>query len=105
VMLRDDLRCQYRGRVAPEHELDIDHVVPRSRGGPNEWDNLVTSCQPCNRRKGRHTPQEARMPLLSHPCEPRWSIAARLLVRAGLAGAPEGGASCYEQWEPFLRAG
>ncbi len=105
VMLRDGLRCQYCGDTFPEQDLDIDHVMPRCRGGQNEWQNLVTSCQTCNRRKGGHTPQEAHMPLRSRPRMPHWSFAARLLLRAGLLSSPEGSRSGYPQWEPFLRAG
>jgi len=96
VMLRDGFQCQYCARRRPTVELDIDHVQPRSRGGPDTWTNLVTACQPCNRRKGRRTPQEANMPLRRRPRAPRWSHAAQLL--AGTAGR-------YKEWEPFLKAG
>ncbi len=96
VMLRDGYQCQYCARPFALRELDIDHVVPRSRGGEASWTNLVTACQSCNRRKGRRTPTEAGMPLLRHPIAPRWSHSAQLL-----AGAP----GRYSEWEPFLQAG
>ena len=104
LMLRDELRCQYCGDTFPEHRLDIDHVVPRSRGGPNAWDNLVTSCLSCNRRKGAKTPSEARMPLLRQPKAPRWSRAAHLLIRANLSASPQQTEPAFAQWAPFLQA-
>jgi len=96
VMLRDGFQCQYCAKRRPVVELDIDHVQPRSRGGQDSWTNLVTACQPCNRRKGRHTPQEAGMALERRPRAPRWSHAVQLL-----AGTP----GRYKEWEPFLKAG
>jgi len=96
LMIRDGFKCQYCGRHRPVRELDIDHVVPRSRSGEDSWTNLVTACQPCNRRKGRRMPTEAGMPLLNRPERPRWSTAAQLLV---------GAARRYKEWEPFLQAG
>ena len=96
VMLRDGFQCQYCARRGPVSILDIDHVLPRSRGGGDTWINLVTACQPCNRKKGRRTPQEAGMPLLRSPCVPRWSHAVQLLA---------GTTQRYEEWEPFLKAG
>lgn len=96
LMLRDDFQCQYCGRFLASRELDIDHVLPRSRAGAASWTNLVTACQSCNRRKGRRTPAEAGMPLLRRPVAPRWSHQVQLL--AGAAGR-------YAEWEPFLQAG
>ena len=93
LMLRDGYRCQYCGRHAAERALNIDHVMPRSRGGRQSWENLVTACQPCNRRKGERTPQEAGMPLLRTAAAPSWSIAAQLLL-----GEP----AAYREWLPFL---
>lgn len=94
VMLRDGYRCQYCGRRGPDQGLNIDHVVPRARGGQDAWENLVTACEPCNRRKGERTPTEAGMPLRRRATAPQWSLAARLL----------GGRAPYGEWEPFLGA-
>ena len=69
VFIRDGYTCQYCGRQC--HDLTIDHVVPRSRGGPHSWDNLVSACKPCNHRKGGKLPAEARMALRKEPREPR----------------------------------
>lgn len=72
VYRRDNFRCQYCERKYPVSSLTFDHVIPRSRGGQTTWENIVTSCEDCNRLKGDRTPAEARMPLASKPKEPRW---------------------------------
>lgn len=65
VFARDGWACQYCGARS---NLTVDHVIPRSKGGSSEWDNIVASCAPCNRRKGDLTPAQADM----HPArEPR----------------------------------
>ncbi len=71
VFLRDGYTCQYCGRKT--RDLTLDHVIPRSRGGLDTWDNLVSACRPCNHRKGGRTPEEARMGLRRRPFEPRAS--------------------------------
>lgn len=68
VFARDEHRCQYCG--APADSLD--HVVPRSRGGPTSWENVVACCKPCNARKRDRTPEEARMHLRREPFAPRF---------------------------------
>ncbi len=68
---RDGGRCQYSGRQLAIHEADIDHVMPRSRGGPNSWENCVISDRTINRRKGAKTPSEARLRLIRNPAAPR----------------------------------
>lgn len=69
ILRRDDYRCQYCG--CESSQLTIDHVVPRHRGGEHSWENLVTACPQCNRRKGGRTLAEAKMRLLRQPFEPR----------------------------------
>jgi len=69
VFNRDQYTCQYCGRESKE--LTLDHVIPRRRGGKHAWDNVVSACIPCNRRKGGRTPDEARMKLLRQPRSPR----------------------------------
>lgn len=69
ILRRDGYRCQYCGRETSQ--LTIDHVVPRYRGGPHSWENLVAACPQCNRRKGGRTLAGARMELLRRPFEPR----------------------------------
>src|SRR5246127_1557573 len=62
--------CQYCGKRLPRTELNLDHVVPRSRGGLSTWENVVCSCHSCNRRKGGRTPDEAGMILFKKPHRP-----------------------------------
>lgn len=71
-LLRRDEACQYCGHVAGRDEFTIDHVLPRSRGGPTTWENCVLACEPCNRRKADRTPREAGMPLRTEPARPKW---------------------------------
>ena len=73
VFLRDQNRCQYCARQLPRGELNLDHVVPRSRGGASVWENVVCSCHRCNRVKGGRTPTEAGMRLLREPFRPQWT--------------------------------
>lgn len=68
VLHRDSYTCQYCGDR--RHDLTIDHIVPRSRGGGDTWDNVVAACLKCNVKKGDRTPREAYMPLLSVPRRP-----------------------------------
>src|SRR5512143_659108 len=55
IYARDESTCQYCGRRYRRSELNLDHVVPRSRGGSTSWDNVVCSCIACNLRKGGRT--------------------------------------------------
>ncbi len=61
--------CRYKG-----DDLTLDHVVPRSRGGGDTWENLVTACVRCNVKKGNRTPKEAEMPLPKRPSQPHSSL-------------------------------
>ncbi len=69
VFLRDSDQCQYCSRPAE----NIDHVIPRSQGGPHTWENVVASCRRCNTRKGGRTPDQAGLRLLRPPRAPRQS--------------------------------
>ena len=71
LWLRDGGRCQYTGRKLQPGEGDIDHVLPRSRGGATSWENCVLSDRRVNRRKGARTPDEAGLRLLRRPVAPR----------------------------------
>jgi len=68
---RDGGRCQYSGRKLAIDEADIDHIMPRSRGGGDSWENCVISDRTINRRKGAKTPSEARLHLIRNPTAPR----------------------------------
>lgn len=87
VYLRDRHQCQYCGTAFPSSALTLDHVLPRCRGGKTTWKNVVTACGPCNRLKGRDTPEEAGMPLRGPPLRPRW-LAPRAFA-LGDEGLPE----------------
>jgi len=70
VLTRDGMRCCYCGERKRPRDLNYDHVLPRSRGGKTVWINIVTSCMPCNRRKGSKTPQEAGLKMHFKPYAP-----------------------------------
>jgi len=70
LFARDGHKCQYCGRSFPSHQLSLDHVMPRSRGGETSWQNVVCSCVGCNTKKGNRTPHEAHMHLMTKPIEP-----------------------------------
>jgi 5-methylcytosine-specific restriction endonuclease McrA len=89
VFARDGWRCVYCG--SSTGRLTLDHVIPRSRGGESVWENVVTSCAPCNHRKGSRTLEEAQMELLRAPRQP----APSLFITLAAPRTP--GA-----WEPYL---
>ncbi|MBN1447162.1 MAG: HNH endonuclease [Bacteroidetes bacterium] len=68
ILRRDGHRCQYCGSTSAP--LTVDHVIPRSRGGTDSWDNLVAACIACNNRKGSRSPERAGMTLRSVPRRP-----------------------------------
>jgi len=68
IFLRDRFVCQYCGKQT--RELTLDHVTPRRQDGGHSWENIVSACIPCNRRKAGHTPSEAGMHLLRLPKAP-----------------------------------
>jgi 5-methylcytosine-specific restriction endonuclease McrA len=78
IYARDKYTCQYCGSAHRTEELTFDHVIPVSRGGTKNWDNIVTACIDCNRKKGGRTPYEAGMRLVQKPTEPRWVPALNL---------------------------
>lgn len=65
ILLRDDETCQYCGKR--QRDLTLDHVIPRSRGGPSTWENLVACCRACNGRKGNRYLKDANMHLIRPP--------------------------------------
>jgi 5-methylcytosine-specific restriction endonuclease McrA len=93
IYARDDYRCQYCGESFPTSELTFDHVVPVAQGGRKDWENIVTCCVQCNRRKGGRTPAEAGMHLTRVPKRPESAPAIRITV--GLRNAPD-------SWRDYL---
>jgi 5-methylcytosine-specific restriction endonuclease McrA len=92
VFLRDRFTCQYCAKSLPEPMLNLDHVIPRQKGGRTTWDNIVTSCIRCNTRKANKLPHEADMHPLNKPVAPRWRP---------LFGLRENGLG-DDGWEHFL---
>ena len=71
VFTRDGFHCQYCGVHKPARELNYDHVLPRAQGGKTVWENIVTTCYPCNSHKGSRTPAQAGMVLRKKPTKPK----------------------------------
>ncbi len=91
LFARDGWRCVYCGTSGGR--LTLDHVVPRSRGGESIWENVVTSCAPCNLRKGDRSPEEASMQLRAKPRPPQ----PVLFIKLAAPKIPQG-------WQPYLTA-
>ena len=89
LFARDNWRCVYCGTSTGR--LTLDHVVPRSRGGDSVWENVVTSCAPCNLRKGNRLLEEASMVLRKTPRPP----APVLFIRLSTPKIPS-------TWRPYL---
>ncbi len=94
IFRRDAYTCQYCGQRT--HDLTIDHVIPRYRGGAYSWENLVSACRSCNHRKGGRTPDEARMRLRTTPRCPR--VGPYYTIERTLRDGD------YMQWRRFLPA-
>ena len=92
ILIRDRHTCQYCGLRLARLQLNLDHVIPRSRGGQTTWENVVASCHICNRRKGGRVPEEAGLTLIRRPFRPK--------VAPFLDGSL--GPIKYEEWRPFF---
>ena len=93
IYARDGHTCQYCGTQCSTVDLTFDHVVPVAKGGRKDWENIVTCCVSCNRRKGGRTPEEARMHLVRSPKRPESAPAIRITI--GIRNAPE-------SWRDYL---
>jgi 5-methylcytosine-specific restriction endonuclease McrA len=91
LFARDGWRCVYCGNASGR--LTLDHVIPRSKGGDSVWENVVTSCAPCNLRKGNRLPHEVHMELHTQPRAP----APVLFIRLATPKIPQ-------RWEQYLAA-
>lgn len=89
ILRRDGHKCGYCGRG--DLPLTIDHIVPKSKGGDESWDNLVSACLPCNNRKGNRNPIEAGMELRIRTYMP-----SHVMFVKNNAGRIE------ETWKPYL---
>jgi 5-methylcytosine-specific restriction endonuclease McrA len=93
IYLRDKNGCQYCARRLPSSELTLDHVIPASQGGRKDWENIVTCCIECNRRKGGMTPDQAGLQLIRTPKRPTFLPALRITL--GIGEVPE-------SWRAYL---
>ncbi len=93
IFERDRYQCQYCGRKFSEHELTMDHVIPREHGGRTTWENIVTSCIYCNSEKANRMPHQAGMRLMKKPERPKWKPFATLVAESN----PE------PDWAHFVR--
>jgi 5-methylcytosine-specific restriction endonuclease McrA len=91
IFARDGWACQYCG--SERGNLTIDHVIPRSKGGSSAWDNIVTCCAPCNRRKGDRLPRQANM----HPRHAPRPPSPTLFVHVAMTRIPD-------VWQQYLVA-
>jgi len=71
IYMRDEFQCQYTGESLHGKDADIDHVIPRSRGGKNTWENMVVCSKSINRKKADRTPEEAGLKLIKKPSKPK----------------------------------
>jgi 5-methylcytosine-specific restriction endonuclease McrA len=71
IFERDNYTCQYCHQAFDRHLLNIDHIMPRDRGGRTTWENVATSCIRCNTKKGNRLPHEANMQLLKKAKKPK----------------------------------
>lgn len=102
IFERDNWTCQYCGIQPPsrkeaikwmeKNQLNLDHVLPRSRGGKTTWDNIVASCFKCNSKKGDRTPQELGWKLKKIPASPKWHPSINIPMKL----VP------HKQWANFL---
>lgn len=92
ILMRDQFMCQYCGLRLPRSRLNLDHVVPRSHGGKTTWENIVTSCHACNRKKGGRLPEEAGLILIRRPFRPHAVPFLGLMESIRV----------HKQWEPFM---
>jgi 5-methylcytosine-specific restriction endonuclease McrA len=90
---RDNYCCQYCNKTFDPKKLNMDHVIPRDRGGKTSWENIVTSCISCNSRKANRLPHQADMHLIRKPERPRWRPFISSLI----------GQDYDREWDHFLK--
>jgi 5-methylcytosine-specific restriction endonuclease McrA len=93
ILIRDRFVCQYCGKPLRSQEVTLDHIVPKSRGGESNWENLAACCPACNVRKGSKLPEEAGLTLIKDPRKGSTYHFIHLLRHYG---------SVDEQWRKYL---
>ena len=91
ILTRDDHQCQYCGNHFRESDLTIDHVIPRSKGGKNEWDNVATACRACNQQKSNYLVENSPVSLIRKPKKPSY----RSLIKKRIGDA-------NSKWKEYL---
>ena len=91
ILTRDDHQCQYCGNHFRESDLTIDHVIPRSKGGKNEWDNVAAACRTCNQRKSNYLLENSPVSLIRKPKKPSY----RSLIKKRIGDA-------NSKWKEYL---
>jgi 5-methylcytosine-specific restriction endonuclease McrA len=81
IFNRDDHQCMYCGKVFTSRHLTLDHIIPKSRGGKGTWENLVTCCHPCNKKKGDSLLSELKDMKLIHQPKPLNIHTSRFILR------------------------
>ena len=94
VLIRDRFTCQYCGKSLTLSTGTIDHLIPRSKGGPHSWDNVCAACKSCNNKKDNRLPRELEM----RPKKRKYRAPNRAMLFAQYLRHPE-----YATWEPFFR--
>ncbi len=92
IYIRDGYKCQYSGKKIKESDADIDHVIPRSKGGRNSWENMVVCSKDINRMKADRTPEQAGLKLIKRPTKPS---SGRLLIDPKV--------KVPESWSKFIK--
>ena len=92
ILQRDQFCCQYCGYQGKK--LSIDHILPRSRGGRDSWDNVITACLRCNIKKGNRTPNEANMKLKTKPYKPLNNISFEITRQIN--------SGKYKEWRKYF---
>jgi len=92
IFERDKNTCQYCGKSFDRKDLNLDHVIPRDKGGLTTWENIVCSCIPCNTRKGNRLYYEVNMHLIRKPKRPKWKPFVNLTF-----SGPQ-----HESWRHFI---
>lgn len=93
IYIRDKYQCQYCASSMNANDLTYDHVIPKSMGGKTAWENIVTCCLPCNKKKGGRTPGQARMSLIRKAKRPSWH--PMLMITRRIGNTPE-------SWRAYL---
>ena len=89
ILRRDGYKCQYCNKS--DTALTIDHIIPKSKGGDDSWENLITACISCNNKKGDRSPEEANMTIRKKPTKP-----SHITFMKHFVGKID------DEWKPYL---